>query len=179
MAAASGRYARAFAEVIFEQKMDPDTAVQELKGMTELIQSSAELRQVFENPSVPHDQKIRLLDSIVARTRRSKLLRNFVAVLIDHRQIRQIKEIAEQFRHELNRRMGIAEAAVVSARTMAAGEKKALESRIASLTGKTVRATYEQDPALLGGAIVRVGSTLYDGSVRGRLERLKHQIAGA
>jgi len=179
MAGSSGRYARAFAEVIIEHKMDSGVAVQELEAMADLIQTSAELRQVLENPSVPHGQKIHLLDSIVARTRPSKLLRNFMAVLIDHRQIRRISELAEEFRHELNRRMGVAEAAVLSAREMDAREKKALESRIAALTGMTVRASYEHDPALLGGAIVRVGSTLYDGSVRGHLERLKRQIAGA
>jgi len=75
--------------------------------------------------------------------------------------------------------MGIAEARVSSARELTAAEKKSLEQRLAAVTGKTVRATYSEDATLLGGAVVRIGSTIYDGSVRGQLERLKQEIVGA
>ena len=106
----------------------------------------------------------------------SKLLRNFVAVLIDHKRIGQIGEIAEQFKRQINDRMGIADAKVSSARELTASEKKLLEQRLAAVTGKTVRATYSEDARLLGGAVVRIGSTIYDGSVRGQLERLKGDL---
>src|SRR5215472_10534586 len=178
MGAAAGRYARAFAEVVAAHKLDPEKTVAELRQMAGLVSSSHELHNVLLNPAVEHEQKIRLLDAIIKKMGGSKLLRNFVAVLIDHKRIGQIGEIAEQFRQELNTRMGIAEAQVSSARALTAAEKKSLEQRLAAVTGKTVRATYSEDADLLGGAVVRIGSTVYDGSVRGQLQRLKEEIAG-
>ena len=179
MGAAAGRYDRAFAEVVANHKLDPATTVEELNEMAGLVGGNAELHNVLANPAVEHQQKIGLLDAIVKRLRCGKLLRNFVAVLIDHKRIGQIGEIAEQFRKELDARMGIAEARVSSARALTAAEKKSLEQRLAAVTGKTVRATYSEDAGLLGGAVVRIGSTVYDGSVRGQLQRLKQEIAGS
>src|SRR5262249_26365695 len=105
-----------------------------------------------------------------------KLLRNFAAVLIEHKRIGQIGEITELFRKEMDQRMGIADAKVSSARALTAAEKKSLEQRLAAVTGKTVRATYAEDTTLLGGAVVRIGSMVYDGSVRGQLRRIKENL---
>jgi F-type H+-transporting ATPase subunit delta len=105
------------------------------------------------------------------------MLRNFLAVLIDHRRIGNIGDVVEQFKQELDRRLGIADAKVSSVRELTAAEKKSLEKELAEITGKTVRATYSQDPGLLGGVLVRVGSTIYDGSVLGRLQRMRAEIA--
>ncbi len=176
MAAVAGRYARAFAEVVAERGMDPEKTVAELMQMAELVGSSHELRNVLINPAVEHKQKISLLDAIIKKMDGSKPLRNFVAVLIDHKRLGQIGEIAEQFKQQLDERMGIADARVSSARELSASEKKSLEQRLATVTGKTVRATYSEDASLLGGAVVRIGSTIYDGSVRGQLERLKEDL---
>src|SRR5215471_12653899 len=179
MGAVAGRYARAFAEVVVERKLDPEKAVAELTQMADLISSSHELNNVLLNPSVEHKQKINLLDAIIKKMGASKLLRNFIAVLIDYKRIGQIGEIKEQFRREMDARMGIADARVSSARELTAAEKKSLEQRLAAVTGKTIRATYSEDTGLLGGAVVRIGSTVYDGSVRGQLQRLKQEIAGS
>ncbi|HEY6351397.1 MAG TPA: ATP synthase F1 subunit delta [Candidatus Angelobacter sp.] len=177
MAVVSSRYARAFVEVIIDVRLDPDRALQELTAMTELLKSNPELRTVLQNPSVPHPQKLKVLDSIISLLGASKVLRNFVAVLIDHRRLGQMEEIAEKFRHELNERLGIAEAQVSSSRELGREERQMLEQQIAAVTGKSVRATYSRDASLLGGATVRIGSILYDGSVRGQLRRIKEQMA--
>ncbi|HET6933344.1 MAG TPA: ATP synthase F1 subunit delta [Candidatus Angelobacter sp.] len=178
MAAVTGRYARAFAEVVVQQKLDPEKVVAELNQTTALIEGSSELRNVFENPSVEHKQKIALLDALINRMGGSRMLRNFVAVLIDHHRVGHIGEIARQFQQELDHRMGIADAQVTSSRELSTAEKKALEAQLAGVTGKKIRADYSEDPNLLGGAVVRIGSTIYDGSVRGQLERMKQQIMG-
>jgi F-type H+-transporting ATPase subunit delta len=73
--------------------------------------------------------------------------------------------------------MGIADARVSSVRELTASEKTSLEKELAEITGKRVRATYSEDAGLLGGVIVRVGSTIYDGSVQGRLQRMRQEIA--
>ena len=178
MAAVAGRYARAFADVVEDHKLDASKTLSVLREVAALVDSSADLRNVWQNPAVDRAQKLSLLDAIIKRIGGGKLLRNFVAVLIDHKRIAQIGEIAEEFRKELDQRMGIADARVSSARALTAAEKKSLEQRLAAVTGKTVRASYSEDSSLLGGAVVRIGSTIYDGSVRGQLQRMKEEIAG-
>ena len=179
MAAVIGRYARAFADVAVAHKLDAGKTVAEMSDVAALIEGNRELRNVLQNPSVAHNQKLRLLDAVMKLTGGSKLLRNFLAVLIDHHRIGSVGEIVKEFKKELDRRMGIAEARVSSARALSAAEKKSLEAQLAEVTGMTVRASYSEDPALLGGVTVRVGSTIYDGSVQGRLDRMRAEIASS
>lgn len=178
MAAVLGRYARAFADVVVDHKMDPDKAVAGLAEIAALVNTSTEFRNVLQNPSVALTQKLGLLDAVIQRTGGSKILRNFIAVLIDQRRIGNVGEILEQFKRELDRRMGIADARVSSARELTTAEKTSLEKQLAAVTGKTVRATYSEDASLVGGAVVRVGSTIYDGSVRGQFQRIREEIKG-
>jgi F-type H+-transporting ATPase subunit delta len=179
MAAVLGRYARAFAEVAVKQKLNPEKTVAELAQVAALMHESRELRNVLQNPAVGREQKLKLLDAIISRMEGSKLLRNFLAVLIDQRRIGNIAELVELFKQELDRRLGIADAKVSSVRELTAAEKRALEAQLAQITGKTVRATYSEDASLLGGVLVRVGSTIYDGSVYGRLQRMRQELANA
>jgi F-type H+-transporting ATPase subunit delta len=178
MAAVSNTYARAFADVVFDQKLDANKSIQELRLVEGTLAESVELRRIWENPSIPSDQKRRLLDAIVRREGLSKPVRNFVAVLIDHRRIPLLEEIVRHFEREMNDRLGFTEAEITSARDLSESEKNTLESQIGRMTGRKVRARYHRDPALLGGAVVRVGSTIYDGSVSGQLQRVREQIAG-
>jgi len=90
--------------------------------------------------------------------------------------VHAIAEIARTFQSEIDERMGFAEAEITSARELGDEERRTLESQVAQLTGKRVRAVYKRDAALIGGAVVRVGSTIYDGSVRGQLERMKEEL---
>jgi F-type H+-transporting ATPase subunit delta len=177
MAAVLGRYARAYAEVTVTHKLNPEKTVAEFQQMADVVNSSRELRNVLQNPAVSREQKLNLLDSIIQHIGASKMLRNFLAVLIDHRRIGNIGDLLEQFKRELDRRMGIADAKVSSVRELSSAEKKSLEQQLAVLTGKVVRATYSQDAGLLGGVLVRVGSTIYDGSVQGRLQRMRQELA--
>jgi F-type H+-transporting ATPase subunit delta len=179
MAAVLGRYARAYAEVVVRHKHHTEKAVAELEQMAALMSSSRELRNVLANPAVSREQKLKLLDAIIARMDAGKLLRNFLAVLIDHRRIGNIGELVELFKQELDRRMGIADAKVSSVRELTSAEKKTLEKQLAEITGKAVRATYSEDASLLGGVLVRVGSTIYDGSVHGQLQRIRQELANA
>jgi F-type H+-transporting ATPase subunit delta len=179
MAAVLGRYARAYAEVVVSHRLNPEKTVAEFEQMAEIINYSRELRNVLSNPAVSREQKLKLLDSIIQHIGATKMLRNFLAVLIDHRRIGKISDLLEQFKRELDRRMGIADAKVSSIRELTSAEKKSLEQQLAEITGKTVRATYSQDAGLLGGVMVRVGSTIYDGSVHGRLQRMRQELASA
>ena len=179
MAAVLGRYARAYAEVVVKNKLNPEKTVAEFQQMADVVNSSRELRNVLQNPAVSREQKLKLLDSIIQHIGATKMLRNFLAVLIDNRRIGNVGDLLEQFKQELDRRMGIAHAKVTSVRELSSAERKSLEKELAEITGKTVRATYSEDAGLLGGVLVRVGSTVYDGSVLGRLERMRQELANA
>ena len=178
MASVVGTYARAFADVVMKpgNRLDPASAVQELHNVDALLKESDQLRRVLENPSIPGDRKRAVLDAITARLGTTGQVRNFVAVLTDNRRLPLFSEILKQMEQELNDRQGFAEAQVSTARQLGDPEKQMLEAEITKMTGKKVRARYEQDASLLGGAIVQVGSTIYDGSVKGQLERIREQL---
>jgi F-type H+-transporting ATPase subunit delta len=177
MASVASTYARAFADVVLSAHLDADRPIAELRTIASLLAESAELRRVWENPAIPAEQKRRVLDVIVKRDEISKQVRNLVAVLIDHRRIHFLEPIIGQLEKELDARLGFAEAQIISARELGDAEKREFEAQVGKLTGKKVRAHYGQDASLLGGAVVRVGSTIFDGSVKGQLERLKEAMS--
>jgi F-type H+-transporting ATPase subunit delta len=177
MASVTNTYARAFADAVFSGKHDPDKALQEAQAVAELVAGSKELRAVWETPSITAEQKRAVLDAIVVRQGISKTVRNFVAVLIDHRRINFLGPIVKQFEQELNQRLGFTEAEVISARELNQADRSVLEARMETVTGKKVRARYSRDESLLGGAVVKVGSTIYDGSVSGQLDRIKQALS--
>jgi F-type H+-transporting ATPase subunit delta len=177
MASVPSIYARAFADVILEKRLDSGKARQELNAIVQLLTSSKELREVWEAPSIPAEQKRGLLDAIAEREGVSRPVRNFIAVLIDHKRIQFLEPIAKQLERELNQRLGFTEAEIISVRELRDSERQELESQVSKLTGKKVRARYSKDGSILGGAIIKVGSTIYDGSVKGQLERIREQLA--
>jgi F-type H+-transporting ATPase subunit delta len=177
MAAVSSRYARAFADVVLERKLNAGKVLLELYSVAQLLAENVQLRQLWDNPAVAAEQKRGVLDALAQKLRLSKPVRNLVAVLLDHRRINHFSNIVRQYEQEMNARLGLAEAEVTSFRELSAAEKRALETKISDVTGKRVRARYGIDPGILGGAIIRVGSTVYDGSVLGQLHKLKERLA--
>jgi len=177
MASVTSTYARALADAVFEVKVDPEKTLGEAQAIAELVAESKDLRAVWEAPSITAEQKRAVLDSIVARDGISQTVRNFVAVLIDHGRINFLGPIVKQFERELNQRLGFTEAEITSARDLDQTDRRTLEAQMEKLTGKKVRARYSRDASILGGAVVKIGSTIYDGSVAGQLERIKEAIS--
>ncbi len=177
MATVVNTYAHAFADVVMTNHLDPAKTLDEVRQISGLVNESKVLREVWENPSISSEQKRGVLDAIVQRGSMSRPVRNFVAVLIDKGRIKFLSEIVLQFAQELNQQLGFAEAEIITARELGTDERNALEADLARITGKRIRARYEQNREILGGAIARVGSTVYDGSVQGQLERLRQLLA--
>jgi F-type H+-transporting ATPase subunit delta len=177
MAAVASRYARALVEVVLGDQLDPAMASGQLQAFVDAVRDNDQLRKVWESPSIPVEQKRALLDAIARQIGAAKPLRNFLAVLIDHRRIPMLPQIARQFQVELDAQLGFAEAEITSSRELSQDVKRGLESQIERLTNKRVRARYDSNPALLGGVMIRVGSTIYDGSVRGQLQKMKEQLS--
>jgi F-type H+-transporting ATPase subunit delta len=178
MASYAYRYAQAFADVLFEAHLNASDVQRQLADFGAAWHESRDLREFFLDPSFPVEQKVAVLDKLNAKLGMAHQTRNFIAVLIRNDRIGGFDDVVADLRREINRRLGISEAKVISARRLDDRERRDLEKQIAGLTGGQVEAHYEEDTALIGGAIVQVGSTVYDGSVRGRLDRLRHELAG-
>jgi F-type H+-transporting ATPase subunit delta len=176
MASVANIYARAFADVVMARHLDPARTLEEAEQIARFVRENEALREVWSAPSISSEDKRALLDRIVERAAISRVVRNFVAVLIDKQRTNFLDEIVGQFRQELNERLGFAEAEITTARSLTQQERSQMEQDLARAIGKKIRARYEQSRALLGGAIARVGSTVYDGSVKGQLERIRQQL---
>jgi F-type H+-transporting ATPase subunit delta len=179
MASVASRYARALVEVVLEQKIDADIARLQLRSILDTVNESSDLRRVWESPAVLADQKRAVLDGIIKQLGAVKPIRNFIAVLIDHRRIPMLSDIVRQFEAELDSQLGFIEVEISSARTMTPGEKRDIENRVERMTGKKVRPRYSLNPELMGGVSIKVGSTIYDGSVRGQLEKMRQELSMA
>jgi F-type H+-transporting ATPase subunit delta len=138
---------------------------------------SAQLRTFLASPAVSVEAKHAVIEKIVARLGASKIIRNFLFVLADHRRTHLIPEVIAAFHQVIRQRQGIAEAEISSAVEMSAAQKKVMAATLAQLTGKKIEAKFGLDPALLGGAVVRIGDTIYDGSLRSRLNEMRARLA--
>ena len=175
----AARYARALLDVLESTKADAETANRELGDFAAAWDESPALRSVYGDPSINAAKKIEILDKLNGRLGMGKPVRNFLAVIINHERMEGFPGILDEFRRMLRGDLGIDKVEWTSARALNGDERRAVEQRIHDLTGKRLEATFREDPALLGGARLRIGSTIYDGSVRGRLESLKEQLAGS
>jgi F-type H+-transporting ATPase subunit delta len=179
MSVFAARYARALADVVLEAKLNPAEVLQQLEDFAATFGGSKELREVLLNPSFPTAKRVAILDAVNKRIGCGPKVRNFLAVLISRERLAALNEIVEEYRLEMNKRLEISDAEVVTARPLQDQEREKLEREVAELAGTRVNATFRQDKSLIGGAVVRIGSTIYDGSVRGRLERLRERLVSS
>jgi F-type H+-transporting ATPase subunit delta len=149
----------------------------ELSSFAQMVSESADLRNFLANPAVARMNKQAVIGKLVEQLQGSKTLRNFLMVLVDNRRAGLLSEISAAFEAELRARLGVAKAEVTSARDLSGAERTELERTLEKLTGKRVEATYGLDPGLIAGAQVRIGSTVYDGSVRQQLNRMRSWLA--
>lgn len=170
------RYARALVDVALEQKQT-ERVKEELSAFTRLAAESADLRNFLTSPAVPRPQKQAVIEKLIERLGASKTLLNFLLVLIENRRTGMLDEIRVAFHEQLYARLGVADAYVTSARDLGDAEKTELARALEKITKKRVETHYGVDPELIGGAVVRIGSTIYDGSVREQLNRLRERLA--
>jgi F-type H+-transporting ATPase subunit delta len=168
-------YADALADVAISEK-NTESVSRELRDFLALLRESAQLGILLGSPAVSRANKHAVAQALVERMKASRTLRNFLFVVIDKRRMALLAEIQQAFEAQLDERQGVARASVVSAKDLKESEKKKLRAALERLSGRRVEADYHSDPALIGGAVVRLGSTIYDGSVRTQLERLRVRL---
>jgi F-type H+-transporting ATPase subunit delta len=150
----------------------------ELTAWDALMRSNPQLLEVFRHPTIPQEQKRRLLDELIRRTRPRPTTANFLKVLLQNHRLAELSEVSTQFAQELDRRSGVVTAQVTTARPLGADAQEALRARLGELTSSRVRLEFEVDEELIGGVVTRIGSTLYDGSVRGQLQQIRQRMIG-
>jgi len=154
-----------------------EPAAKQLASFGAAYEQSVELRTFLASPAVSVEAKHAVIEKITGRIGASKIIRNFLFVIADHRRTQLIPEIITTFQQVLRQRQGVAEADISSAVELTAAQKKELAATLARLTGKKIEPKYSLDPALLGGAVVRIGDTIYDGSLRSRLNERRARLA--
>jgi F-type H+-transporting ATPase subunit delta len=171
------RYAGALADVVTKTG-DAAPVQTELKMWETMMTSNNDLLQVFSNPAVQHKSKENLLENLIEKSKPSKTTANFLRILLKNNRLTELGHINERFMSVLEERSGKVTASVTSARPLSEAQKTELRTNLEKLTGKSVSAKFETDENIIGGVITRIGSTVYDGSVKTKLEELKQQMIG-
>lgn len=178
MATFTLRYARAFQQVAVAQNLNVDAVRSQLSDFGKTFDDSRELREFLLNPSLPQADKLKVLDAIGGRIGLEKTVRNFIAVLMDHDRLHFLSEIVDEYSTLADEANGIREVEIVSAKPLTDDERNLLQGKAGELAGTQVRVQWSEDAALLGGAVIRLGSRVYDGSVRAQLQQMKQHLAG-
>ena len=176
MRSASLQYATALADIALEQGA-AEPVKKQLEDFGAAYAESAELRNVLASPAVERTAKHGVIEKLVARLGASRIVRNFLFVMVDNQRTHLLPEILQTFETVIRQRQGVSEAEVTSAAELTAPQKTQLQQTLERLTGRKIQAKYSLDPALLGGALVRIGDTIYDGSVRNRLNQMRARLA--
>ena len=176
MKSVSLQYANALADVALEQGA-AEPARKQLAEFVAMYEESAELRNFLGSPVVTRETKQTAIEKLGTRVGVSKMIRNFLFVVIDNRRTHVLPEILEAFERVLRQRQGVVEAEVASPAEINEKQKAGLLKTLEQMTGKKIQAKYSLEPELLGGAVVRIGDTIYDGSVRAQLNQLRSRLA--
>jgi F-type H+-transporting ATPase subunit delta len=172
------RYATALADVVLKHG-ETEIVRSELKTWEDLMNQNPNLQDAFSNPAITHADKEKVLESLLAKTKPSKTTANFLRVLLKNSRLTELAHINEKFASVLDERSGVVTAEVTSARPLSEAEKTEFQANLAKLTGKKVNLNFNINENIIGGVVTRVGSTVYDGSVKTQLENLKQQLIGA
>jgi F-type H+-transporting ATPase subunit delta len=178
LSAVATRYANALADVVTarDSPVRPEAAVSELRSFEAALRSSVELQNALISPAVPGNRKRTVVGRIADALELSRISRNFLYVLIDHRRTGSLSEIIHSFELSVDARLGFAHAEVTSASELSEPQRAVLNAQLERLTGKRLRMRYAVDQSLIGGVIARIGSTVYDGSVRGQLSSMGRRL---
>jgi F-type H+-transporting ATPase subunit delta len=173
--AVANRYARALADALGPSG-DYRKVLLELQDFETVYRESLELREIFDSPAVALPRKVKVLEAISQKLDDSPVTLVFLRVLLANYRMPLIEEVVQAYRKTANERTGVAQVTISSASNLSEAEREALASRFRELTRKQVELEFRIDSELLGGILAQIGSTVYDGSVRGNLARIREQL---
>jgi F-type H+-transporting ATPase subunit delta len=173
-----GRYSRSLADVVFEENLE-ERVTEDLKTCSEIFRAVPDVLDVFDSPAIPREVKEKLLSELTAQYPVHAVASNFLRVLLQHNRIRHFQQILESYLKAVDDRKGIVSARVTSAVALSPQELKSLEGRLIGITGKRVQMELQTDAGLLGGVVVQIGGTIYDGSIRSQLADIRKRLTEA
>jgi len=174
----SRRYATALADIVIKTG-EVEGVKGELKIWEQMLTGNSELENAFRNPAIAHANKEKVLESLLERMRPSKTTSNFLRVLLRNGRLVDLTSINDRFAVVLEERSGSVVASVLSARELSDSQRNELKANLERITGKQIKLDFNIDPNLIGGVVTRVGSTIYDSSVKTQLENLKEELIGS
>ncbi len=169
------RYSIALADIVLKTG-ETETIKAELADWNQIYASSSDLRNVFSNPAIAHANKVNLLEGLLAKTKPTRTTSNFLRVLLKNGRLGEIGRINDRFDSVLQERSGVVAAEITSAHELSAGDRAEFQTNLEKMTGKKVNINFAINKDIIGGVVTRIGSTVYDGSVKTKLETLKEQL---
>ncbi|NLV32782.1 MAG: ATP synthase F1 subunit delta [Acidobacteria bacterium] len=176
--AVAGRYARSLADVVFEERVEA-RVLEDLERFREIFAAVPDVLETFDSPAVAREAKGRLLEGLLERYPVSPVAANFLRVLLQNNRMRHFSPILDAFGKAVDARRGVVRARVTSAARLGEPELKMVEAGLSRFTGARVQVEPRTDPDLIGGCVVEIGSTVFDGSIRTRLAEVKRRLADA
>jgi F-type H+-transporting ATPase subunit delta len=174
---AATRYARALLDVAVKEQADLDRVERELLSIVELFSAHKALAQVLLNPVVPVPRKRAAMDALMIRAQFVPMVSKLLALLADRDRLVLLPDLLDAYRDRLLDYRNVIRAEITTTTALAEDRMKAIETSLARASGRTVRLTARVDPAIIGGVVTRIGSTIYDASVTRQLQRMKEKLS--
>lgn len=174
---AAGRYARALLDVVLKERLDVERIERELWAFAEIVRSHDGLRRALSNPTIPPSRKRAVIEQLVARQPVTPPVARLLTMLAERDRLRLLEDLTQAFRERVMEHHQVVRAEVTTAIELPPDREAALRQGIARATGRQVQLETRVDPTIIGGAVTRIGSTVYDGSVTTQLVKLQQQLS--
>ena len=172
----ANRYAKALFDVALEEKADLDRIDRDLSEITEILRDNTDLMSAVDWANVPDAARQAVMENVLDKMGVAAPVKKLLVLLTGQRKLVYLQDLAEAYRERLLAHQNVVRAEVTSAAPLSPEKTKALEESLSKVTGKKVELTVTVDPELLGGVVATIGSTVYDGSVRTQLARMRQEL---
>jgi F-type H+-transporting ATPase subunit delta len=172
----ANRYAKALFDVALAEKNDLAQIDRDLEAVVAMMHENPDLAAAAGRAGVTDAARVSLVEAVAGQMGLSAPVKKLLVLLADSRKLSLVPDLADSFRERLLNHKNIVRAEVTSAAPLSPEKIKALEDSLSKVTGKKVDLSVSVDPELLGGVVARIGSTVYDGSVKTQLERMRQQL---
>jgi F-type H+-transporting ATPase subunit delta len=172
----ANRYAKALFDVALEEKADLAKVDQDLGALVAMMKSSPDLAEASGRGAVTDAQRQSMMEAVATAMALSAPVAKTLVLLAKSRKLNLMPDLAAAFRERLLAHQNVVRAEVTSAAPLSPEKTKALEDSLSKVTGKKVEISVSVDPELLGGVVARIGSTVYDGSVKTQLTRMRQEL---
>ena len=172
----ANRYAKALFDVALEEKADLAKVDQDLAAVVAMMEASPDLAQASNRGAVTDAQRQSMMEAVSKAMSLSTPVTKVLVLLANGGKLNLIPDLAAAYRERLLAHQNIVRAEVTSAAPLTAAQTDALEASLSKVTGKKVELSVSVDPELLGGVVAKIGSTVYDGSVKMQLQRMRQEL---